>query len=214
MKSNSYTIAYAAVLALVCATALTAIQELTKEAYETNLAAKKARNIMWVLGIPFDADTPAEEIIKISDQKVREDKTGRAELYGAKHLYYSDHPEHGRLWAMTFEGPGMWKPIEGLLCLRADMKTIFRISFYKQEETPGLGARIAEPDFQNGFQGKTIYNRSGKPEIVIKADASGPNEVDAVSSATVTSGKVQEMLNKLIKKIASAGKPPEVSDVR
>ena len=208
MKSNSYTIAYAAILALVCATALTAVQELTEEAYQDNLAAKKARNIMWVLGIPFDANTPAEEIIKISDRKVREDETGFAELYGAQHLYYSDHPEHGRLWAITFEGPGMWKPIEGLLCLKADMKTIYRISFYKQEETPGLGARIAEPDFQNGFQGKTIY-----PGIVIKADASGPNEVDAVSSATVTSGKVQEMLNKLIEKIANAG-PPEVSDGR
>jgi Na+-transporting NADH:ubiquinone oxidoreductase subunit C len=213
MRSNLYTIAYAAVLALVCATALTAVQELTREAYKTNLAAKKARNIMWVLGIPFDADTPAEEIIKISDQKVREDETGLAKLYGAQHVYYSDHPEHGRLWAITFEGPGMWKPIEGLLCLKADMKTIYRISFYKQEETPGLGARIAEPDFQNGFQGKAIYSSSGEPGIVIKADASGPNEVDAVSSATVTSGKVQDMLNKLIEKIANAG-PPEVSDVR
>lgn len=218
MKSNLYTIAYAAVLALVCATALTAVNELTKQAYQDNLAAKKARNIMLVLGIPFDANTPSKEIVKISEQKVKED-VDRAALYGAQHVYYSDHPEHGRLWAITFEGEGMWKPIEGLLCLRADLKTIHRITFYKQEETPGLGAKIAKPRFQNGFREKTIYDSSGKPGIIIKRAGKNPqsNEIDAITGASITSGKVKDMLNKLIDKIAkakTAEKLPEVSDGR
>ena len=205
MKSNLYTIVYAAVLALVCATALTTVNELTKEAYQDNLAAKKARNIMRVLGIPFDANTPSKEIVKISEKKVKEDDD-RAALYGAQHVYYSDHPEHGRLWAITFEGEGMWKPIEGLLCLKADLKTIHGITFYKQEETPGLGAKIAKAPFQNGFRGKTIYDGSGKPGILIKRAGTNnqSNEIDAITGASITSGKVQDMLNKLIDNIAKA----------
>ena len=213
MKSNFYTITYAAVLALVCATALTAVNELTKDAYAANLAAKKARNIMTVLGIPFDANTPAKEIVKISDQKVKIDKA-RSKCYGTT-VYYSDHPEYKRLWAIEFSGDGMWKPVEGLLCLRADLKTIHRITFYKQEETPGLGAKIADAPFQDGFQGKTIYDSSGKPGMRLKpaGGKSKTHEIDAITGATITSGKVKDMLNKLIEKIAKA-QAMEVSDVR
>jgi len=216
MKSNLYTIAYAALLGLVCATALTAVNTLTKEAYDDNLAAKKDRNIMTVLGVSFDANASAKEIVKIREQKVKED-TDRAALYGARHVYFSDHPEHGRLWAITFEGDGMWKPIEGLLCLKADLKTIYRVTFYKQEETPGLGAKIAKAPFQNGFRGKSIYDSSGKPGILIKPAGTNDqsNEIDAITGASITSGKVKDMLNKLIEKIAkakTAEKLPGVSD--
>ncbi|MBT3199993.1 MAG: FMN-binding protein [Phycisphaerales bacterium] len=213
MKSNFYTIVYAAVLALVCATALTAVNELTKDAYAANLAAKKARNIMTVLGIPFDASTPAKEIVKISEDKVKTDKA-RSELYDTP-VYYSDHPEYGRLWAIEFSGDGMWKPVEGLLCLRADMKTIHRITFYKQEETPGLGAKIADPPFQDSFQGKTIYDGAGKPGMALTPTGGKgkAHEIDAITGATITSGKVKDMLNTLIEKIAKV-QAEEVSDVR
>jgi Na+-transporting NADH:ubiquinone oxidoreductase subunit C len=213
MKSNFYTITYASVLALVCATALTAVNELTKEAYKDNLAAKKARNIMTVLGISFDENVSAKEIIKIGEQKVKKDEA-RAKLYDVKMVYVSGEGEN-TLWAIEFEGEGMWKPIKGLLCLKADLKTIHRISFYKQEETPGLGAKIAKPKFQNGFRGKTIYDSSGKPGLVLKPAGthSGSNEIDAITGATITGGKVKDMLNKLIEKIANA-KAMEVSDAR
>ena len=218
MKSNSYTIMYAAVLALACATALTAVHELTREAYKNNRLAKEARERMRVLDIPFDENTPAKEIVAISDKKLKKDKKF-AETLGAAGVYYSDGPQ-GRLWAIEFEGEGMWKRIKGLLCLKADLKTIHRITFYEQEETPGLGAKIAEPDFKNGFQGKSIYNDSGKEhglKLKRAGTSKGINEVDAITGATITSGKVKEMLNKLINKIHQAriaGKLPEVSDVR
>jgi Na+-transporting NADH:ubiquinone oxidoreductase subunit C len=215
MKSNFYTIAYAAVLALVCATALTAVNALTKEAYENNKEAKKAREIMRVLDVSFDADTPAEKIIEIQKEKVKKD-IAKAKLYGVKDVYFSDHPSEGRLWAIAFEGEGMWKPIKGLLCLRSDMKTIHRITFYEQEETPGLGAKIAKAKFQEKFRGKFIYDKSGTPGLrLMRAGAhSGDHEIDAITGATITSGKVQVMLNKLIEKISNAEKLSEVSDVR
>ena len=42
---------------------------------------------------------------------------------------------------------------------------------------------------------------------------SGSNEIDAITGATITSGKVQNMLNKLIEKIGKT-QSPEVSDDR
>jgi len=202
MKGNLYTIGYAAVLGLVCATALTAVDALTREAYENNKAAKKAREIMKVLDVAFDADTPAEEIVKIREQRVKEDPD-KAKLYGVKNVYVSGEGED-KLWAIAFEGEGMWKPIKGLLCLKADFRTVHRISFYQQEETPGLGARIAGKDFQKGFQKKTIFETRNNFGIVIKRRSPKPknNEIDAITAATITCGKVEVMLNKLIKKIA------------
>ncbi|MDP6543549.1 MAG: FMN-binding protein [Phycisphaerae bacterium] len=217
MKSNFYTIAYAAVLGLVCATALTAVHALTEEAYKNNKAAKKARDIMMVLDIPFDANASAKEIVEIQERKVNEDKTLAGTL-GVTGVYSSGEAEK-RLWAIEFEGEGMWKPIKGLLCLKNDMKTIHGVTFYEQEETPGLGARITEPLFMDGFRGKTIYDSSGEARIRImpKGTHSGNNEIDAVSGASITSGKVEDMLNELIEKIdraRDAGKLPEVPDGR
>ncbi|MDP6634015.1 MAG: FMN-binding protein [Phycisphaerae bacterium] len=211
MKSNLYTIAYAAVLALLCATALTAVNEFTKEAYENNKKAKKAREIMKVLDIKFDTSASSEEIVKIQKQKVKEDPE-KAKLYGVEKVYVSDD---GKLWAIEFGGEGMWKPIKGLLCLKSDMRTIHRITFYEQEETPGLGAKIADDPFQDGFREKSIYDSSGKPGVLLKRAGthSGANEIDAITGATITSGKVKDMLNKLIEKIAKA-EATEVSDVR
>ena len=48
---------------LVCAIALTAVHALTEQRYKDNLAAKKARNIMEVLGVAYDKNTPAKEIV-------------------------------------------------------------------------------------------------------------------------------------------------------
>jgi len=197
----------------VCATALTTVNALTKEAYENNLAAKKARNIMKVLDVSYDASASAKQIVEIQRQKVKEDPVS-AKLFDVKNVYFSDHPDEGRLWAIEFEGDGMWKPIKGLLCLKSDMKTIYRITFYEQEETPGLGAKIADAPFQDGFRGKSIYDSSGKPGILIQRAGTNPqsNEIDAITGASITSGKVKDMLNKLIEKIAKAGKLPGVSD--
>ena len=214
MKSNFYTIMYAAVLSLVCATALTAVNEFTKEAYDNNKKAKKAREIMRVLDVSYDTNASAEEIVKIQEDTVKED-LAKAKLYGVDKVYFSKHPHEGELWAVEFEGEGMWKPIKGLLCLREDLKTIHRITFYEQEETPGLGAKIADKPFQDGFRMKTIYDSSGKPGISIRRAGTNhkSHQIDAITGASITSGKVQDMLNKLIEKIGKA-RSSEVSNGR
>ena len=98
-----------------------------------------------------------------------------------------------------FEGPGLWGPIKGFLALESDMKTIRGLTFYEQEETPGLGGEIVADWFREQFAGKTIVDAQGKAGIEIGGSKSGPNHVDGITGATMTCDKVEAMLNKLVK---------------
>ncbi len=115
-----------------------------------------------------------------------------------------------KVTAVAFAGPGLWGPIEGYLALDPDMRTIHGITFYKQEETPGLGGEIGAQWFQQQFVGKKIIGPDGKPgiKLVGGGKASGDNEVDAISGATLTSDKVQAMLKKIMEKIVQSKELP------
>ena len=104
---------------------------------------------------------------------------------------------------MRFAGPGLWGPIKGFLALDPKITKIQGITFYEQEETPGLGGEIVSSSFRNKFIGLLIRDETGKPGIIIKSGGeSAVNKVDGISGATMTCDKVQEMLNEAIKSIA------------
>ncbi len=75
------------------------------------------------------------------------------------------------------------------------MKTIRAISFYKHEETPGLGGEIGASWFQDQVKGKLIEDSDGNPGMRVQSGASESNEVDAITGATMTCDKVEDMLN-------------------
>lgn len=64
------------------------------------------------------------------------------------------------------------------------------ISFITLEETPGLGMRANEADFKNQFAGKTADLL-----VLTKTGAVNENEIDAISSATITSTAVTKAVN-------------------
>jgi len=99
--------------------------------------------------------------------------------------------------AFIFSGPGLWGPIQGIVALKKDFQTLKRLKIMHQEETPGLGGRIAEEDFLKQFEDKKIY-----PKIVFlpQGEAKKENEVDAITGATLTSRALEELLNKEIKR--------------
>ena len=191
MKDNLKAIAFAAALGLVCAGLLTAANQILKPLQEANAEAERLRNVFNVLDVDYDADAPADQLVKLAEQKVRRREAG--ELV----LYQYEHPTHGTLRAVEFSGPGLWGPVEGLLCLKGDLKTIFRISFYKHEETPGLGGEIEKPPFRRQFEGIDV----SAADIAIVRSPSAPNEINAVTGATMTCDKVQAMVNRTIRKV-------------
>lgn len=202
MKDSLRTIIFAAVLGTVCAGLLTAANYVLKPYQEANAAAEKWRNIFGVLGVPYDEDANSTELLGLARSKDNPDGlVGETKVSGMTVFTYG-HPEAGKLYAVEFVGPGLWGPVEGLLCLRGDLKTIYNIAFYKHEETPGLGAEIEGKAFRGQFSGKTIAGaepgiRVRKPDMAV-----GDNEVDGISGATLTCDKVEAMVNAVSKRIA------------
>ena len=52
-------------------------------------------------------------------------------------------------------GPGLWGEIEAVVGFDASLDQLTGVDFTKQNETPGLGARISEEWFRLQFRGKT-----------------------------------------------------------
>ena len=77
------------------------------------------------------------------------------------------------------------------------METVKGITFYKHGETPGLGAEVEKPWFQENFKGKKIFNEDGElVSIKVYKSSSGDDihGVDGISGATVTSDGVTNFL--------------------
>jgi Na+-transporting NADH:ubiquinone oxidoreductase subunit C len=200
VKGNAYTLGYAGVLGAACALLLTGVASFTAPYRTANADADRKRNILAVLQVPFPKKVSSEELVGIFKTSVREEKLGGLELY----RYVPGADSGGKeAVAVHFEGPGLWGPIKGFLALDTDMRTIRGITFYEQEETPGLGGEIASDWFRKAFEGKKIVDASGKPGMIIKGggDQNAVNEVDTISGATMTCDKVEELLNTVIEKI-------------
>lgn len=204
MKGSLYTVIYAAVLGTTCALLLTAVAEVTRETREANKQAEEYRNIFSALGVPFDEDASSEKLEEIYGENIIEkDFVGEEKLY----VYaWPDDKDKVIATAVKLHGPGLWGPIKGVMALEPDMTTIRGITFYEQEETPGLGGEIATDGFLSQFKAKSIYDAEGNPGIVIKGGKSpNPiNEVDGITGATMTCDKVQQLINVSINKIAEA----------
>ena len=79
--------------------------------------------------------------------------------------------------------------------LGRDLETIAALTFYKQQETPGIGTRITDPKWLSTFVGKRVFASDRNVAIrVVQKGASGPHEVDGISGATRTSHGVESLL--------------------
>jgi Na+-transporting NADH:ubiquinone oxidoreductase subunit C len=187
------------VLGSVCALLLTGAAHLTEPYKEDNQKAEEALNILLALKVPLQEDMSSKQIVDARKENVREKTLGDITTYD-----YSppDANDEVLATAVRFSGPGLWGPIKGFLALEPDMKTIRGMTFYEQEETPGLGGEIAAPWFLDQFVGKSIVDTTGAPGIIIRSGGEpAANKVDGISGATMTCDKVQAMLNEAIKSI-------------
>lgn len=198
MKDSLHTLIFSAALGLVCALLLTGAAELTKTRRKANAKAEKIRNILGVLGVPFESGASSQELEAVYRQNVRPRKRGDLETFE----YVFGGKGEVRAVAVPFAGSGLWGPIEGYLSMKPDLKTILGVTFHKQQETPGLGGEIASDGFRKKFKGKAIEDDSGKPGIIVRrGGAAGPNEVDAITGATMTCDKVEKMLSAVAERI-------------
>ena len=205
IRQSIYTVCFAIILGLICATLLTAAAEFTRPRQEENKKAEEIRNILSALKIPFETDASPASLIEIFERDVTEQAVGQDEPLTI-YAYKPKGSDGVKAVAVRFSGPGLWAPIKGFLALEPDYKTIRGISFYQQEETPGLGGEIVTQSFRDPFTGKQIIDEQGQWGIDIiagGADAAGVNEVAGITGATITCDKVEEMINVIIEALAS-----------
>lgn len=104
-------------------------------------------------------------------------------------------------------GNGLWDKIGGFVAIGSDYNTLKGSVFYHIGETPGLGARIASSEADEGptafplrFKGKRVFDESGelKSVVVLKGeknkDINEYHEIDGLSGASATTGGVNSML--------------------
>ncbi|HUW32421.1 MAG TPA: FMN-binding protein [Planctomycetota bacterium] len=199
MKSSAYTVMYSLALGVVCAVLLTGASIIARPYKEANARAAEERTILNVLLVPVSEKASPAEVSRVFEENVRREEAGGRVRY----IYVGTDGGTPKAVAIPFSGPGLWGPIRGFLALEPDMRTVRNVIFHEQEETPGLGGEIGSTWFQEQFRGKSIVDEAGKPGIRILrgGKASGRNEVDGITGATMTCEKVKSMLDTFFAKI-------------
>jgi electron transport complex protein RnfG len=97
-------------------------------------------------------------------------------------------------YAVVAKGSGYQGEIVLIAGLDQTWELIFGIAVLASVETPGLGGMIASDDFRNQF-----LDVSTLPEIELVKDAPAqPNEIQAITGATISSRAVVNILNEKI----------------
>jgi len=100
-----------------------------------------------------------------------------------------------RLLILPVRGAGYQSILHGYLALNADLNTVAALTFYQQDETPGMGARITEKQWQDLWRDKQIGSGDGVIRLrVVSGAASGSHEVDGISGATRTGNGVSNLV--------------------
>ena len=196
MKGNLFTIIYATVLGMSCALLLTLVNEQLKPYKEANKQADENRNVLVALNVPFDSGLKGEGLVEVYEENVKEKQVNDMTVFE-----YVPADKGGEVVAsaVMVEGAGLWDRIKGVLAFESDMETIRGLTFFEQNETPGIGGEIAADWFLDKFKGKKVIDSEGKAGIVIKLGAgSSENGVDAITGATMTCDKVEQLLNTAI----------------
>lgn len=112
-------------------------------------------------------------------------------------VYVCTHANGAQNYIFPVLGKGLWGPIWGYVALNSDFVSIAGVVFDHKGETPGLGAEINTPPFQDQFIDKKIFDSSGK-FVSIQVNKIGfpvtESSVDAITGGTITSKSLEAML--------------------
>ena len=222
-EKNSFSIAFAALVCAVAAGLLSFASTQLRPLQEANAKLDKQKNVLVALKVGRDGERYDTERVKAfyadtadqaTVQKLYETyvRPGVVDLASGDVVEGADPealaPGQAPIWTLVKDGKveavaidaigkGLWSTLYGFLALESDFNTVRGITFYSHGETAGLGARIEEGWFQNGFVGKKIFDEDGKlvsVAVAKGATAKGDHEVDGISGATLTCKGVTGLL--------------------
>lgn len=215
-NSISYTIIYCAVLVIAVAVGLSIVYQSLRPAQEKNIADDKKRQILSSIRI---SPEKGENVADVYDRYITEsflvnfngkrtdsatdpfavDVAAQVKLDDNKRLLpvFEAKTKDGAKYIIPVYGAGLWGPIWGYVAFDDNGDTIYGAYFSHQGETPGLGAEIEKPQFQDQFQGKNVFCDGNFTSIAVEKAGQKPAQgdyVNAISGGTITSKGVQTML--------------------
>lgn len=131
-----------------------------------------------------------QQVLETSTNDLIKDRE-EVEVDGQKYTVFVGKKE-AQAWAIAFEssGAGFGGDIGVMVGYNLDSDTLTGIGITTHKETPGLGARISEPIFKQGFEGRPLTDT-----FKVKQD---DGTVDGVSGATNSSRGVCEAIRKSV----------------
>ena len=213
-NSNTYTIIYASVMVAIVAFLLAFVSNSLAEKQEANENIDKMKQVLAALNVDtkevddvqaeFNKFVKADQIINSEAEVVKENGGFNIKLKEelAKKLVDRELPLYicevngETKYVIPLTGNGLWNILWGYVALNEDKNTIYGVYFDHAGETPGLGAEIATPLFQDQFPGKIAMKDGSVVLSVVKNGKvqHGEYEVDGITGGTITSNGVDKMI--------------------
>lgn len=224
-NSNTYTIMYSSVMVIAVAMLLAIASTTLKPAQTKNIETEKKIDILRSIGKADGVEKASNKNAFVADQFTRyipeqvvvnsmgdtipgmlafniDMMVEIAKPVEQRNLpIYKAKLDDGSVkYIIPLRGRGLWGPIWGYVALNEDLNTIFGATFGHKSETPGLGAEIATPEYQQQFIGKSIFQGDSILTFtsikVVKggANPNDPHSVDAISGGTITSKGLESMI--------------------
>ena len=214
INKNSFTFGFTTIMVIIVSALLSITYIKLKPYQDRNIELEKKQNILSSVGITVDRDNAEAKYSTYIKSEIVLNNKGE-EVEGSAFdvdlgkeikkdvntqllpLFISEVDGATR-YIIPLRGKGLWGPIWGFIALEDDLNKVYGAVFDHKKETPGLGAEINTPMFQDPFAGKTIFE--GEVFTPIKVIKGGPKEgdmhgVDGISGGTITSNGVSDMLS-------------------
>jgi len=101
-------------------------------------------------------------------------------------------------YAFTGEGAGYQGTIEIIIGMDSELDKITGIQILESVETPGLGAKITSKSFRDQFRALVVLPLI---DLIKGKKAEKPNQIQAITGATISSQAIVDILNRTIKEV-------------
>ena len=184
-----YPVLYMFVATAFFSSILIGLSQFTRDRVEANQRLSVEMAVLEALPIELPPEASSLELHRMFLDRV----TGPSAPSGG--AYVLTEGDDVVAYAVPLEGKGYWDTIRGFIGIASDRNTVTGISFYEQNETPGLGAEIVQPAFRTQFVGKRIAEGDRPLGFLPVGSALGESEVHAITGATQTSTRVEKIIN-------------------